>query len=110
MFHSLFIRSMERAVLHRTNDSFRATNPDDEFLGPEPEEDAPEEPEIEELWDGNGAYITVVTMRPSGRKFYIRQATSGPFVQDFEVIGKGGLIAEGFLSAEAAIDWVVDRE
>jgi hypothetical protein len=26
---------MERAVLHRTNDSFRATNPADEFLGPE---------------------------------------------------------------------------
>jgi hypothetical protein len=101
---------MERAVLHRTNDSFRATNPADEFLGPEPEdEDELEEPEIEELWDGNGAYITVVTMRPSGRKFYIRQATAGAFAQDFEVIGKGGLIAEGFLSPEAAIDWIVTR-
>jgi hypothetical protein len=102
---------MERAVLHRTNDSYRATNPADEHLGPEPEdEDAPEEPEIEELWDGGSSYIHVVTMRPSGRKFYIRQATSGAFVSDFEVIGKGGLIAEGFLSAEKAIDWLVSNE
>jgi hypothetical protein len=102
---------MERAVLHRTYDSWKATNPDDEFLGPEPEdEDAPEEPEIEEIWDGRSSYIHVVTMRPSGRKFYIRQATGGAFVSDFEVIGKGGLIAEGFLSPEAAIDWVVSRE
>ena len=49
-------------------------------------------------------------MRPSGRKFYIRQARSGAFVQDFEVIGKGGLIAEGFLSPETAIDWLVSNE
>jgi hypothetical protein len=102
---------MERAVLHRTYDSWKSTNVDDVTLGPEPEdEDAPEEPEIEELWDGNGAYIHVVTMRPSGRKFYIRQATSGAFVSDFEVIGKGGVIAEGFLDPEAAIDWLVSRE
>jgi hypothetical protein len=102
---------MERAVLHRTYDSWKATDPAAEELGPEPQdEDELEEPEIEELWDGNGAYIHVVTMRPSGRKFYIRQATSGAFVSDFEVIGKGGLIAEGFLSPEAAIDWLVSRE
>ena len=98
-------------MLHKTYDHWKTTNPDDEFLGPEPEdEDELEEPEIEELWDGRGSYIHVVTMRPSGRKFYIRQATSGAFVQDFEVIGKGGLIAEGFLSPEAAIDWLVSRE
>lgn len=77
---------------------------------PLPEEDEPEEPEIEELWDGNGAYIHIVTMRPSGRKFYVRQATSGAFVSDFEVIGKGGVIAEGFLDPEAAIDWLCDPE
>ena len=97
-------------MLHKTYDHWISTDPNDEFLGPEPEDETPEEPEIEELWDGRSSYIHVVTMRPSGRKFYIRQATSGAFVQDFEVIGKGGLIAEGFLSAEAAIDWVVDRE
>jgi hypothetical protein len=92
-------------------DHWKTTNPADEFLGPAPEdEDALEEPEIEELWDGNGAYIHVVTMRPSGRKFYIRQATNGAFVSDFEVLGKGGLIAEGFLSAEKAIDWLTDPE
>ena len=97
-------------MLH-TFDHWRATNPADEFLGPAPEdEDAPEEPEIEELWDGNGAYIHTVTMRPSGRKFYVRQATSGPFVSDFEIIGKGGVIAEGFLDPEAAVDWLVSNE
>jgi hypothetical protein len=89
-------------------DSWKAREPEygEELV----DEEEVEEPEIEELWDGAGAYITVVTMRPSGRKFYIRQATSGAFVQDFEVLGKGGLIAEGFLSAEKAIDWLVSRE
>ena len=98
-------------MLHRTYDSWKSTNDADEFLGPEPEdEDAPEEPEIEELWDGNGAYIHTVTMRPSGRKFYIRQATSGPFVGDWEICGPNNFFRDGFLDPEAAIDWLVSNE
>jgi hypothetical protein len=92
-------------------DHWKTTNPADAELGPEPEdEDAPEEPVIEELWDGAGAYIHVVTMRPSGRKFYIRQATGGAFVGDWEICGPGGFFRDGFLSPEKAIDWLVSNE
>jgi hypothetical protein len=105
---------MERAVLHRTNDSFRATNPADEFLGPEPEDELPE-PTVEEVWgaNGRGEYVTEVTFA-SGNKYIIVLATGGAMVGDYEVHGHRfddfGLIANGFLSPEEAINWLCDPE
>jgi len=107
-------------MLHKTYDSWKATNPADEFLGPEPEdEDAPEEPEIEELWDGaRGEYVTEVTFA-SGKKFGIQKARGGAFVGDFEIVGAEhpryprnacGFYSDGFASVEKALDYLLDAE
>jgi hypothetical protein len=105
-------------VLHRTNDSFRATNPDDEFLGPEPEDEdeLPPEPTVEEVWDGRGEYIHEVTFA-SGRKFYVMKTHAGPFVGDYEIVGPShpkypsvGFYADGYLDPQEAIDWLCDPE
>jgi len=104
---------MERAVLHRTNDSWKATNPDDEFLGPEPEDEdeLPPEPVIEEHWDGaRGEYVHEVTF-DSGRKYTVSIAQAGAHVGDYDIVApEEGVIANGFLSPEKAIDWLTDPE
>ena len=96
-------------MMHKTYDTWRATNPADEFLGPEPEdEDAPEEPEIEELWDGARAeYVHVVTFA-SGNKYKIVQARAGAFVGDWEIHGPRDFFADGFTSPEKAADYLID--
>ena len=98
-------------MLHRTNDSFRATNPADEFLGPEPEdEDEIPEPSIEEVWDGGrGEYVTQVTM-PSGKKFTVRQTLAGRFIGDFEIVGPDGFYSDGYTSVEKALSYLTDIE
>jgi hypothetical protein len=101
---------MERAVLHRTNDSYRATNPADEFLGPEPEdedEDEMPEPTVEEVWDPMAAeYVTTVTFA-SGSKFTIVQERDGAYAGDYSIHGKG-FYADGYSSPEKAIDYLID--
>jgi hypothetical protein len=102
----------EMTMLHRTNDSFRATNPADEFLGPEPEdEDELPEPTVEEVWDGGrGEYVHEVTF-DSGRKYIVSIAQAGAHVGDYDVVSPDeGVIANGFLSPEKAIDWLCDPE
>jgi hypothetical protein len=98
-------------VLHRTYDSWKSTNVDDEHLGPEPEdEDEIAEPVVDEVWDGARAeYVTTVTFA-SGNKYAIVKARSGAFVGDYEVYGPRGDVADGFSSPEKAIDWLTDPE
>lgn len=93
---------------HRTNDSFRATNPADEFLGPEPEdEDEQPEPTVEEVWDGGrGEYVTTVTFA-SGKKFTIVQERDGAYSGDYSIHGKG-FYADGYSSPEKAIDRLIN--
>ena len=72
-------------------------------------DDVPE-PEVEEVWDGaRGEYVFEATF-PSGAKFQVIRATSGPFVGDWEIRGAKGCIGDGFLSAEDAVDWLTDPE
>jgi len=102
---------MERAVLHRTNDSWKATNPDDEFLGPEPEDEdeLPPEPVIEEHWDGaRGEYVTVVTLG-LGEQYTIARQFGGAFSGDYSIHGEG-FYADGYLSVEKALDYLLDLE
>ena len=108
-------------MLHRTNDSFRATNPDDEFLGPEPEDEdeLPPEPTVEEVWSGSrGEYVHVVTFA-SGKKFQVQQTRGGAYSGDYEIVGAEhpryprnacGFYSDGFLSPEKAIDYLLDAE
>ena len=90
-------------------DLWKTTNPDDEFLGPEPEdEDEIPEPTVEEVWDGGrGEYVHVVTFE-DGRFFDIRQSRSGAYVGDYEIVGPLGFYADGYLSPEKAIDHLID--
>jgi hypothetical protein len=101
---------MERAVLHRTNDSFRATNPADEHLGPAPDdEDELEEPTVEEVWDGGrGEYVTVVTLG-LGEQYTIARQFGGAFSGDYSIHGEG-FYADGYLSVEKALDYLLDLE
>jgi len=93
-------------MLH-TYDHWKSTNPDDEFLGPEPEEDEIPEPVVDEVWDGaRGEYVHTVTFA-SGAKFQVQQTRGGAFVGDWEIVGKG-FYSDGFLSPEAAIDRLID--
>jgi hypothetical protein len=97
-------------------DHWITTNPDDEFLGPEPfrdDEDEPAtEPVVKEIWD-NGRYAHLVTF-PSGLRCYVQQATSGALVGDWEIhcpgILRGDIFWDGFTSPEKAIDWLLDPE
>jgi hypothetical protein len=95
-------------VLHRTNDSFRATNPADEFLGPEPEEEdeLPPEPTVEEVWDGRGEYVHVVTFA-TGEKFTIARQLGGAFSGDYSIHGKD-YYADGYLDPQDAIERLFD--
>jgi len=97
-------------MLH-TYDHWKTTNPDDEFLGPEPqEEDEIAEPVVDEVWHpGRGEYVTTVTFA-SGAKFTIVQATRGRFVGDYEIHGPGGCFMDGYESPEKAIDYLLDLE
>jgi len=96
--------------LHRTYDSWKATNPADQFLGPEPEDedDLPPEPTVEEVWDACGEYVHVVTFA-SGNKFTIVQAHAGPFVGDYEIHGPG-YFADGYLDPQDAVERLCDPE
>jgi len=92
-------------------DAWKTTNPDDEFLGPEPEDEdeLPPEPTVEEVWGVNGYFFEVTFA--SGRKYTIHQAQAGAFVGDYDVVSPDeGVIANGFLSPEEAIDWLCDPE
>jgi len=93
-----------------TFDHYLSTNPaddtDPEFRFEDEEEEIPE-PTVEEVWDGGRSeYVHTVTFA-SGYKYTVRQVHGGAFSGDFAVIGQsGGIIGEGFLSAEEAIDWL----
>jgi hypothetical protein len=65
--------------------------------------DTLQEPEVTENWDGT----VLVTMRPSGNEFTIRQTSSGALIGDFEVVGKG-VYSDGHLSADRALSWLCD--
>ena len=98
-------------MLHRTNDSFRATNPDDQFLGPEPEDEdeLPPEPTVEEVWGVNGYFFEVTFA--SGRKYTIHQAQAGAHVGDYDIVSPDeGVIANGFLDPDEAIEYLTDPE
>jgi len=96
-------------VLHRTNDSYRATNPADEFLGPEPsDEDELPEPVIEEVWDGGrGEYVHRITIE-NGATFQVQRARAGAFVGDWEIRGPGGFYVDGYSSPEKAIHYLIN--
>jgi len=98
-------------VLHRTNDSYRATNPDDEFLGPEPEdEDEIPEPTVEEVWIGWPVPYCHRVRFASGHVYSVVQSTSGPFIGDYEIHGPGNFYSDGYEDPEAAIEWLCDPE
>jgi hypothetical protein len=102
---------MERAVLHKTYDSWKSTNVDDEFLGPEPEDEdeLPPEPTVEEVWDGGRSeYVHVVTFA-NRRRFTIRQEREGAYAGDYSIYGRD-FYADGFSSPEKAIDHLIDLE
>jgi hypothetical protein len=103
---------MERAVLHRTNDSYRATNPDDEFLGPEPqdEDDLPPEPTVEEVWIGWPVNYCHRVRFASGHVYSVVQSTSGGFIGDYEIHGPGNFYSDGHESAEDALSYLFDPE
>ena len=87
-------------------DAWKTTNPDDEFLGPEPvdEEEFPE-PEITEEWNASrGEYETVVTFA-CGSKYAIRQNSD----DNWEVNGPGGFYVD-FSSLEQALNYLTDDE
>lgn len=91
-------------------DHWKTTNPDDQFLGPAPEDEdeLPPEPTVEEVWDARGEYVHVVTFA-SGNKFTIVQAHAGPFVGDYEIHGPG-YFADGYLDPQDAIERLCDPE
>jgi hypothetical protein len=97
---------MERAM-HGTFDHWRATNPDDEFLGPEPvDEDEVEEPVIDEEWNASrGEYETVVTFA-SGTKFAVRQVSE--WNDTWEVCGDNFYM--DFQTLEQALNYLTDDE
>ncbi len=93
-------------------DAWKTTNPADEFLGPEPEDEdeLPPEPVIEELWDGGrGEYVHEVTFA-SGNTFQIVRATAGAMIGDYEIRGAKGCIGDGFLDPDEAITYLTDPE
>jgi len=93
-------------VLHKTYDHWKSTNPADEFLGPEPEDETPE-PVVDEVWDGARAeYVHTVTFA-SGAKFQVQQTRGGAYSGDYEIVGKD-YYADGFLDPETAIDHLLD--
>ena len=93
-------------MLH-SYDHWKCTNPADEFLGPEPEdEDELPEPTVEEVWDGRGEYVHVVTF-PSGEKFTIARQLGGAFSGDYSIHGRG-FYSDGFLDPETAIERLFD--
>jgi hypothetical protein len=96
--------------LHKTFDHWRTTNPDDEFLGPEPEEEEIPEPTVEEVWIGwPVSYCHRVTFA-SGHVYSVVQSTSGGFIGDYEIHGPSNFYSDGYQSAEKAIDWLCDPE
>lgn len=97
-------------MLHRTNDSYRATNPADEFLGPEPQDEEFAEPIVEEIWDGDTSEYIHVVIFESGRKFFVLMSRGGAFIGDYEIVGPSDFYRDGFVSPEKAIDWLCDPE
>jgi len=91
-------------------DAWKTTNPDDVILGPEPEDEdeLPPEPTVEEVWDGRGEYIHVVTFA-SGNRFHVQLTRSGPFVGDYEIQGPH-YYADGYLDPQDAIERLCDPE
>jgi hypothetical protein len=91
-------------------DAWKTTNPDDEFLGPDPdEEEELPEPVISEVWDGGrGEYVTTVTFA-SGSKYTIRLSS---FPADtYEIVDpQGEIVNDGYVTPERALDWLTDIE
>ena len=87
-------------------DAWKTTNPDDEFLGPEPqdEEELPE-PVIDEEWNASrGEYTTTVTFG-SGAKYAVRQNSD----DNYEIHGPDGFYMD-FETPEKALSWLTDIE
>jgi hypothetical protein len=103
---------MERAVLHRTYDSWKATNPDDESLGPEPsdEDELPPEPTVEEVYIGWPVSYCHRVRFASGSVYSVVQSTSGGFIGDYEIHGPGNFYRDGYEDPEEAINWLCDPE
>ena len=87
-------------------DAWKTTNPDDEFLGPDPEaEEEFPEPVIDEEWNASrGEYETVVTFA-CGSKYAIRQNSD----DNWEVNGPGGFYVD-FQTLEQALNYLTDDE
>ena len=97
-------------MLHRSYDSWKTTNPADEFLGPEPEdEDEMPEPTVKEVWDGGrGEFVHIVTLG-LGEQYTIARQFGGAFSGDYSIHGEG-FYADGYSSPEKAIDYLIDLE
>jgi hypothetical protein len=98
---------MERAMTDYLPgyDAWKTTNPDDEFLGPDPEaEEELPEPTIEEAWNASrGEWETVVIV--ANRKFAVRQNSD----DNWEVHGPNGFYMD-FSSLEQALNYLTDDE
>jgi hypothetical protein len=101
---------MERAM-HGTFDHWRTTNPDDKFLGPDPEaEEELPEPEITEEWNASrGEHETVVTFA-SGSKFSVRQNSDDNWEVHGSRAGWSGRMYVDFTTREHALSWLTDIE
>jgi len=98
-------------MLHKTYDHWKTTDPADEFLGPEPEdEDELPEPTVEEVWIGWPVDYCHRVRFASGHVYSVVQSTAGGFVGDYEIHGPGDFYRDGFKSDDAAIDWLCDPE
>jgi len=100
---------MERAVLH-SYDHWKTTNPDDEFLGPDPEaEEEFPEPTITEEWDGDRAEYVTTCLFANGKKYTVRMSS---FPADtYEIVDpKGEILSDGHVTPERALDRLLDLE
>jgi hypothetical protein len=93
-------------------DAWITTNPADEFLGPEPEDEdeLPPEPTVEEVWIGWPVDYCHRVRFASGHVYSVVRSTSGAFIGDYEIHGPGNFYSDGFASDDAAIDWLCDPE
>ena len=86
-----------------TYDHWVTTNPDDEFLGPEPIDEDEEEPIVTEE-----PGVTTVTL-PNSKQYFITEITAGAFVGDYQIAGPG-FYSDGHPSMDAAVSYLLKQE
>ena len=96
-------------MLHKTYDHWKTTDPADEFLGPEPEDELPE-PTVTEVWIGWPVNYCHRVRFASGHVYSVVRSTSGAFVGLYEIHGPDNFYSDGFASDDVAIDWLCDPE